>query len=331
LYAKDWAHFTGWCELADRRPLPADAETVRWYLTDLESARTETGTQVYQPATVARRLAAIAAAHRDAGHLFPTRDPRVHAVLSTIRRTPRPIRPLRLDELKALLGSMDYSTWPAGVTAARDAFALLAGYAGALPRSELAALTLGDLTWHTTDGLHVRSRSSRTDQDASGATFALPYGQHPQTCPPCAFLRWATLLSANQHGRPAVMHAVSTTPTWEDWTHLCSGPHRGAITFHSAVDTTAGNAPDSGLDAGELLAGLPKDQPVLCAVHKGTLSGRPISGDGLHGMLKRRATAAGIPGPVSFYSLHAGGANGGADSGGAPVTPETGAPGNTGP
>ncbi len=67
---------------------------MRLYLTDLEAVRTETRTEtgaglyrpVYQPATLARRLAAIAAAHRDTGHPSPTRDPAVTAVLTGIRR-----------------------------------------------------------------------------------------------------------------------------------------------------------------------------------------------------------------------------------------------------
>ncbi len=71
-YATDWDHFTRWCALAGRAALPAEVTTLRLYLTDLEAVRTETGAVAYQPATLARRLAAIAAAHRDAGHPSPT-------------------------------------------------------------------------------------------------------------------------------------------------------------------------------------------------------------------------------------------------------------------
>jgi integrase len=303
LYARDWAHFTGWCELVGRGALPAEPDTLRWYLTDLEAARAEDGAQLYQPATLARRLAAIAAAHRDTGHLSPTRDPRVHAVLSGIRRTrrrtPHRMQPLLLEDVKTLLGSMDYASWPAGVTATRDAFVLLAGFAGALRRSELAALTLADLTWHRTDGLYVRIRSSKTDQEATGATLALPFGEHPQTCPPCAFLRWATLLTASQQGRPALMRAVFSTPAWADWTHLCRAAHPG--------ETTPEHAPDDGPDAAGLLASLPEELPALCGVRKGgALANAAISGDGLHVMVKRRAATAGIDGPVGFHSLRAG-------------------------
>ncbi len=140
---------------------------MRLYLTDLEAARTETGAglyqPVYQPATLARRLAGspgIAAAHRDAGLRSPTRDPAVAAVLTGIRRArahpPHRMRPLLLDDIKIVLAQMDGSRWPTGLSAARDSFVLLAGFVGALRRSELAALTIGDLTWHPADGLHLR-------------------------------------------------------------------------------------------------------------------------------------------------------------------------------
>jgi len=57
-------------------------------------------------------------------------------------------------------------------------------------RSELVALTLDDVTLHATDGLHVRLRRSKTDQEALGTVKALPYGRDPVTCPPCAYVRW---------------------------------------------------------------------------------------------------------------------------------------------
>ena len=287
LYAGDWAHFSQWCRLAGRPACPASVETLRWYLTDLAAARTETGAVVYQPATLARRLAAISAAHRDAGHISPTLDPRVRAVLSGISRTrrhaPRRMRPLLLADLQTLLAGMDYPSWPSGVTATRDAFVLLAGFAGALRRSELAALRVGDLDWHRQDGLYVRIRASKTDQDGVGATVVLPFGDHPGTCPPCAYLRWSRLLDVSRHGRRGLMAAVFATPNWGDWTHLCPAG--------------TGDTPPE----------LSSEMPVLRAVSKGgTLATTAITGDGLHVMVKRRAAVAAIPGPIGFHSLRAG-------------------------
>jgi hypothetical protein len=63
---------------------------------------------------------------------------------------------------------------------------LLLAFAGAHRRCELVALTLTDVALHNSDGLHVRIRSSKTDQEARGQVKALPFGRDPATCPPCA-------------------------------------------------------------------------------------------------------------------------------------------------
>ena len=47
--------------------------------------------------------------------------------------------------------------------------------------------------------------------------------------------------------------------------------------------------------------------PLLCGVRKGgALGATVVTGDGLHVMVKRRAQAAGISGPVGFHSLRSG-------------------------
>ena len=57
------------------------------------------------------------------------------------------------------------------------------GFAGAHRRSELVALTLADVTLHPTDGLHVRLRRSKTDQEARGTVKALPVRAGPGDLP----------------------------------------------------------------------------------------------------------------------------------------------------
>jgi site-specific recombinase XerD len=74
-----------------------------------------------------------------------------------IRQIP-PIRrsPLLLADIRTLITSIGESAadCPAGVAARRDMALLLMGFAGAHRRSELVALTLGDVTLHQADGLH---------------------------------------------------------------------------------------------------------------------------------------------------------------------------------
>ncbi|ALL79989.1 hypothetical protein AD006_32450 (plasmid) [Pseudonocardia sp. EC080610-09] len=320
-YAGDWAHFAGWCAAAGLESLPAAVDTVRLYLADLEATRTPTGQAVFSPATMGRRLAAIAAAHHDAGHPSPTRDPAVGAVLTGIKRarahTTHQMRPLLLDDLRTVLADMGFGTWPAGLIAARDAAALLIGFTGALRRSELAALTIADVTFHPLDGLHVRITRSKTDQTGRGATVVLPYGARAGTCPPCAVLRWLQLLAAAPHGRPALMRAALTTPAWPDLDHLFPHPapthgdpddHDVEVGGSSPAGTGAAGAP--GHAARPFRGPVPAlagHTPLLRAIRRGgTLTDTPMTGDALHAMIRRRADAAGLPGPIGFHSLRAG-------------------------
>ncbi|WP_306840015.1 hypothetical protein [Rhodococcus sp. LW-XY12] len=55
----------------------------------------------------------------------------------------------------------------------RDAAILLLGFAGAVRRSELVALTCRDIAVHRLDGLHIRLRKSKTDQEGRGTIRAL--------------------------------------------------------------------------------------------------------------------------------------------------------------
>jgi len=57
----------------------------------------------------------------------------------------------------------------------RDRALLALGFAGAFRRSELVALEVADLT-EVPDGLRVRIRRSKTDQEGEGAEIAIPRG-----------------------------------------------------------------------------------------------------------------------------------------------------------
>jgi hypothetical protein len=55
------------------------------------------------------------------------------------------------------------------VAARRDTALLPMGFAGAFRRPELTGLTVADVTLHRTDELHVRLRTSKTDQESTTA------------------------------------------------------------------------------------------------------------------------------------------------------------------
>ncbi|MBK1660851.1 hypothetical protein [Paracraurococcus ruber] len=77
-YAGDWRHFGGWCQQTGLAPLPATPATIAAYL----AAHAD----IHALATLRRRLAAIARAHREARHAFDSRDPAIRNALRGIAR-----------------------------------------------------------------------------------------------------------------------------------------------------------------------------------------------------------------------------------------------------
>jgi site-specific recombinase XerD len=159
-YASDWKQFTSWCERYQLVSLPAPAPVIALYLTSLAKR----GLAV---STIRRRAAAIARAHRQAGHLPASSDPRVLTVMEGIARVhgaaPNKMTALLRDLLLELIDRVD-----AGTNAGqRDRALLLLGFAVGLRRSELVALTVEDLS-PSPDGLRIRIARSKTDQQRRG-------------------------------------------------------------------------------------------------------------------------------------------------------------------
>nr|WP_239029303.1 site-specific integrase [Pseudonocardia acidicola] len=263
-YRGDVAAFERWCA-AQAPPvaaLPASPATLARYLAD-QAGR-------LRPATLARRCSAIAAAHDLAGHPSPTRDQQVKTVLAGIRRThgtrPTRVQPARLDALRAILATLD----PARLADARDRALLLIGFAGALRRSELAALTVGDLV-EDHDGLRVFIARSKTDPDAVGATRGLAYGAHPASCPVRAWRTWLRRRTdAADLGAGA---GPAADPT---------GPPPPAPALRPAAS-----------------AFVPVDR-------HGRLGERGLSDRAIAKIIARRAEAAGLPGHWAGHSLRRG-------------------------
>jgi len=179
-YAGDWRGFTTWCATAGLAPLPAAPETVASFL----AAHAKT----HALATLRRRLAAIARAHRQAGHEFWPGHPAIRGTLRGIARAhatpPRQAAALTTAEIRRLVA-------PCGPDAAglRDRALLLIGYAGALRRSELAAIAREDLGFDAA-GLRLTLPRSKADPEAAGAILGIPRGRHAATCPVRALEAW---------------------------------------------------------------------------------------------------------------------------------------------
>ena len=179
-YRTGWAHFTGWTGARGVTSLPATAESVAVYVTDL--ARTA------KPATIDARLAAISAAHRAAGHESPTKAEPVRLVRRGVRRTvgtaQRQVRPVSVVDLRAMMNGLGDD-----LAGHRDRALLLLGFAGALRRSELVGLDVGDVA-EGPDGLTLTLRRSKTDPEGAGRTVGVPRGAHEATDPVQSWQTW---------------------------------------------------------------------------------------------------------------------------------------------
>ena len=179
-YAADWLHFTEWCLLAGRSPLPASPETVAAYLPSMAATHAR--------ATIRRRLQGIARAHRMKGLPFDARHPTIRDTLrGLLRRHGAPARKaaaLTTAEVKRLVATCDGTA--AGT---RDRALLLLGFAGALRRAELAAVEREHVTF-TAEGLRLLIPRAKGDAEGRGAEIGMPRGAKAETCPVRARERW---------------------------------------------------------------------------------------------------------------------------------------------
>lgn len=198
-YTTDWADFTSWTHTHRLDPLPAAPLTVALYLQD----RADT----LAVSSLLRRLSAIALRHREAHADDPTRDELVRRAVAGLRRTrrtrPTGKRALVTAQLTTIATRLDARTrTPPPATgggvradgraarrynktvlaAYRDRALLLLGYAAALRRSELVALTIGDVTAVDSDGLKIFIAHSKTDQTGLGAFVGVAHGHPAGTC-----------------------------------------------------------------------------------------------------------------------------------------------------
>jgi len=291
-YAADWDRFTAWCAREGHAALPAHPLTVAAYLHDAAATVTEVGERAYSPATLARWVAGIGYHHRRAGHPAPGADELVAATLSGIRRDyaaagerPRtPRAPLLTADIVTIVEKMRADTrgWADEVLERRDSAIFLVGFAGAFRRSELVALACSDVSLHRLDGLHIRLRKSKTDQEGRGSVRALPFTHSHASCPPCAWMRWAQVVAAfDSGGRPAVIRVLRTAESFE--AHVCRGVRPRMV-------------PAS---------------PLLRSIRKnGNLSDTALSGAAVHKAIRRRAEQAGydpeIVQQLGGHSLRAG-------------------------
>jgi integrase len=176
-YAQDLRHFKAW-----GGKVPATVEMVAEYIASYGSS--------LKVGTIEHRLIAIDRAHQERGLKSPTKAPLVKRTMEGIRRSfgvaPRRVRALVKDDLVEILVSVAKQK---PLKAARDKAILLLGWAAALRRSELVALTVSDVVRHET-GCDLLIRKSKTDQRGEGQMVFVPMAKSKDRCPVLALNAW---------------------------------------------------------------------------------------------------------------------------------------------
>jgi integrase len=278
----DWNRFTSWCAAHALPHLPAGPTTVARYLAETADLINASGLPAYAPSTLTRWLATINAVHETNGFPGPGVDPSVRSTIQGIRRANlRPVKraaPLLLGDLRRVLAGMPLRIFPEGLISTRDYALLLIGWGSASRVSELVALNFADIHIDPEDGLILRIVSSKTDQEGRGAVKAIPFGEDPNTCAPCAYTRWVTAVVAAGAGRVDLLRHLGGQV---QGLHVC----RGSIPAFAEAEA-----------------------PVFRAVARGgNLSSRRLSGDAVSLVVQRRLAKAGIdPARFSSHSMRAG-------------------------
>jgi len=171
-----------WCHRHGLAPLPAKGADIAAFLAG------ERG-RALSPNTIELRRAAIRYLHRAAGCPVPTDDVCVSEAVSGIRReaaqrgeVPKKKVAATATILRRLLAPIPYD-----LRGLRDRALLLVGFAGALRRSELAAIRVEQLE-PTERGIKLTLPQTKGEQTRS-VTVPLPYGD-TELCPVHALALW---------------------------------------------------------------------------------------------------------------------------------------------
>ena len=246
-YRAAWRQFDAWCRTLGREPLAADPDTIAMYVVRCAD-------QGFAVSSIRVHLAAIRTAHLLAGlslDLRHPRHPRLAMVVEGVTRS-KGVRPRRQAApavpgvLRLMVAGRPAADTPLG---ARERAMLLVGFGAALRRSELVALTLGDVETVPGRGLRLLIRRSKTDQQGQGqdiAVWANP--AEAGFCPLAALNAWLA------HRRTAAdLDWTATATTRAERPLFCAVTKTGRVTGEKLSDKAVARlvkqaALDAGLD-----------------------------------------------------------------------------------
>lgn len=250
-YNRQWNNvFIPWCAAAGRTPMPATEHTLAEFVSHLAD-------RDLAPSTIEQAIAAVRVAHRLAGHKGEPDTTEALQVLRTHRRDRadagkrrREAPPVTIDPLRRMLAVIDPDT----LAGLRDRTLLVVGFSAMARRSELAALTIGDLRFDA-DGVTVTIRRSKTDQAAEGSDVLLLEGVREESDPVRVTRAYLEALAENRVTDGPFLRAVDK---WDrPRSHPLSGNAINAIVRRLAL---AAKLPDAATyTAHGLRAGAPTE------------------------------------------------------------------------
>jgi site-specific recombinase XerD len=202
-YAYDWTPFKLWCAAHGRCSLPATEDTVSLYLTDMLFSRK-------MVTTVSRHASAIA--HQHKAHGFPSPVSRqTRLLMANAKRLlvepRRQMRALTANDLRIMVRKLGQQQSPISF---RDRSIITLGFASALRRSNIAALTTSDLEF-TDKGVVLQLRKEKQNREGIPRYIGVPFGSFEDTCPVRTLKAWLQIRAAIRGVRDGAVY-IHTQP-----------------------------------------------------------------------------------------------------------------------
>lgn len=179
-YESDWKQFVKWCEENQLPFLPSDPAVIVLYIDELA----ERGRKV---STIQRHLTSISQKHKEKGFNTPTNDINVRLSIQSLKKE-LGTRPTQKQAATTNIIKKICDQLPDTLKGLRDRAILQVGMAGALRRSEIAALNVEDIEFNE-EGITIFIPKSKTDQDGQGELIGIEYGEYPY-CPVRTLQAW---------------------------------------------------------------------------------------------------------------------------------------------
>jgi integrase/recombinase XerD len=158
-YRSGFESFSAWCRQHKVSPLPATPQVVATYI-EQEGTR-------HKPGTVNARLCAIRKVHELCGFAEPTHHPDVNLAIRRIRRA-QPSRPRQALGVTSDLCDQLLAQCSDDLIGLRDKVLVSVGFDTLCRRSELVAISIGDLTRSVEGRYSLLVRRAKNDPDGAG-------------------------------------------------------------------------------------------------------------------------------------------------------------------